>query len=311
MFWLDRTAQNADKPTGRDWWTQRERGTVFWIRVITWIALNIGRSFSRFLLYPITLYFFATSKAARGHSRRFLTKALDRPVGLRECFRHYRYFASTILDRVYLLSGKHSCLDIRLYNKDPILKLVEGGSTCMILGSHLGSFDLLRALGASSDLFSIRVGMDDERNPALARILLRLNPDAANVIIPLNRPGSMLRVRDAVEQGHVIGLLGDRTVAGRRFHACDFFGLPARFPTGPARLATILRLPMFAVFAVYKGGNRYDVHFEPLWDGAMDDDDNRNELVVTIVERYAARLEHFARRFPYNWFNFYDFWRAD
>jgi len=30
-----------------------------------------------------------------------------------------------------------------------------------------------------------------------------------------------------------------------------------------------------------------------------------------MIERYAQRLESYARRDPWNWFNFYDFWRQE
>lgn len=295
----------------RDWRALPERGTAFWLHVIVWIALRIGRPFARLLLYPVTLYFFATARSTRRHSKRFLSIVLGRPARLRDSYRHHRYFACTILDRVYLLSGNHSCLDIRVYGKEPILELISAGSTCMLLGSHLGSFDLLRALGAASDSFSIRAVMEDERTPTMARILDRLNPDAANVVIPLNRPESMLLVREAVEQGHLIGMLGDRAPACGKAHACRFLGRVARFPTGPLKLAAILRLPVFLVFGLYRGANRYEIVFERLSEAAGADAHGGEERIVAQVERFAARLEHFARQSPYNWFNFYDFWQAE
>ena len=47
------------------WLTRRERGAATAIRLIVWIALHLGRSVTRLLLYPICLYFLAFSSASR------------------------------------------------------------------------------------------------------------------------------------------------------------------------------------------------------------------------------------------------------
>jgi predicted LPLAT superfamily acyltransferase len=34
----------------------------------------------------------------------------------------------------------------------------------------------------------------------------------------------------------------------------------------------------------------------------------REEVIQERVERFAARLEHYCKLVPLQWFNFYDFW---
>jgi predicted LPLAT superfamily acyltransferase len=284
------------------WQAQGERGTRFWLRVITWIALHIGRPVAWFLQYPITLYFFLTSPATRRSSREFLSLALGRRATVFDSYRHHRFFACTILDRVYLLSGNHSCLDVRVHGAQ-IRKKIAHGSSCMILGSHLGSFEVLRALGARDETFSIRVLMRQEQNPVITEFLDSLDPGMADVVIPIGRPDSMLRARDAVAEGHLIGLLGDRAVSDEKTQHCVFLGKLAAFPTGPAKLARLLNIPIYLAFGIYEGRNRYTIHFELLSDSL--------EIPPSeLVQRFAQRLEHYARRFPNNWFNFYDFWQG-
>jgi predicted LPLAT superfamily acyltransferase len=36
--------------------------------------------------------------------------------------------------------------------------------------------------------------------------------------------------------------------------------------------------------------------------------EHRAEETQSWMQRYLARLEHYARLAPYNWFNFYSFW---
>ena len=37
----------------------------------------------------------------------------------------------------------------------------------------------------------------------------------------------------------------------------------------------------------------------------------REQLIQIALQDYVARLERLCREAPYNWFNFYDFWRED
>jgi predicted LPLAT superfamily acyltransferase len=207
-----------------------------------------------------------------------------------------------------LLTGKHACLDIKLHGADTFHELIAAGSSSMILGSHLGSFEVLRSIGGRQNEIPIRVLIRQEQNPVISEFLNCLNRDVANLVIPLGRPNSMLLVKEAVEKGHLIGLLGDRPLAGEKIHVCNFFGKQASFPTGPMTLAMILRIPVYLAFGIYQGGNRYDIHFELLSDVIETARNERETSAARLIERFAARLEHFARRSPYNWFNFYDFW---
>lgn len=99
----------------QQWARLPERGSLLALRLIRWIALHIGRSTGRVLLYPITLYFLMTATAARRGSRRFLRRALDREPGWRDLFRHIHCFAATILDRVYFLTGNLDRFEIEIF----------------------------------------------------------------------------------------------------------------------------------------------------------------------------------------------------
>jgi len=292
------------------WQTQDERGTLFWLRVITWIALRIGRPVAWCLQYPITLYFFLTSPKTRRASYAFLNRALARPASWRDSFRQHRYFACTILDRVYLLSRRYDCLDVEIHGQEAILERISAGSGCIILGSHLGSFEVLRSLGARRDEFSIRVLMRHEQNQVITEFLNHLDADIADVVIPLGQIDSMLRAQEAAEQGALIGLLGDRAVPGEESHECSFLGKSAPFPVAPMKLAMIMKIPVYQFFGVYRGGNRYDIHFELLTDALDVSRGERAAVAAHLVEQYASRLEHYAKKAPYNWFNFYDFWQS-
>jgi predicted LPLAT superfamily acyltransferase len=59
---------------------------------------------------------------------------------------------------------------------------------------------------------------------------------------------------------------------------------------------------------LYRGGNRYDIHFEHLLDVSGAGRGARDAVIEQAVRKYVERLGYYCRLAPYNWFNFYDYW---
>jgi predicted LPLAT superfamily acyltransferase len=156
--------------------------------------------------------------------------------------------------------------------------------------------------------------MDRQQTPELTRMLMALNPAVAASIIDLGTGDTdvALAIQDAAKQGALIGMLADRSRPKESTTMVPFFGEPARFPVAPYLIASLLDLPVVLTFALYRGGNRYDLYFETLAERIVIPRRERATLMHEWTARFAARLEHHTRLDPYNWFNFYDFWhRAD
>ncbi|HEX4707423.1 MAG TPA: hypothetical protein VH229_06785 [Candidatus Udaeobacter sp.] len=300
---IDSKASEADR-----WAALPERGTAASVRALAWIALHTGRWTARLLLHPITLYFFITAHAARRMSYEYLQCVRGRPARWWHVLRHFHCFAATILDRVYLLRGAFEHFRVAVHGKELLQGQIEAGKGGVLLGSHLGSFEVLRALGVMQRSFPLRVLMDTRHNRNITRFFDALNPVIAGTVIEPDRPDTLIRVKESLDAGYFIGMLGDRVFGADKMTRCEFLDAPATFPAGPVLLAATMHCPVFLFFGVYRGGNRYEIYFEHFADEIRLDRDRRAEDVQLWMQRYAARLEHYARLAPYNWFNFYPFW---
>lgn len=290
------------------WAKLPERGSRSALTLIWWIGTVIGRPVGRLLLYPISLYFLITAHPQRRASRRYLRRVRGGKVGWWHVFLHILCFARTILDRAFLLADKHQPFDIRVHNGQLIDAQLASGRGCLLLGAHLGSFEALRVLGVSHRHFPLKVLMNVDHNPAITRFFNALNPEIADTVIALHGPGTLLAVKERLDAGYLVATLGDRVVRDDKATPCCFLGGEARFPVGPIQLAMMTGAPVILAFALYAGGNRYDVHFERLTDGIPAADRRRADIVHAWTQRYADRLAHYTRLSPYNWFNFFDFW---
>ena len=308
------TQQQATPSGGAEWQQRPERSSLFMLRLMTWLSLRLGRGASRVVLYAIAAYFLAFAPTARRMSRDYLRRVLQlaapAAVGWRHLFRHFLCFASVIHDRIYLLNGRFELFDIRVHNQDLIDKVVADGQGVFLLGAHLGSFEVLRAIGRQQPGLRVAMAMYEENARKINAALGAINPEAQQDIVALGHIDSMIQVHELLGQGTVVGMLGDRSLGQDDTLAFDFLGEPAELPLGPFRMAAILRRPVLFMTGLYRGGNRYDIHFEALADFSKVPPRGRTLAVQAAMARYAVLLAYYCRSAPYNWFNFFDFWHA-
>lgn len=293
-----------------EWLDKPERSNTVAIRFIVWVALTLGRRVSRWFLYPISLYFLFFSSSARAASRQYLDRVLGRKSHIGDGFRHIHTFASTILDRVFLLNDRYDMLDVRVHGAELAQTMIARRQGCIFLGAHLGSFEIIRSFARTVQGPPACMVMYEENARKLNAVLNAINPQLAQQMIGLGKPDSMLKVEAALQRGEFAGILADRALEGEGSETVEFLGAPARFPTGPLRMALMLRHPVMLMVGVYRGGNRYDVYFEELVDMRAVDAAQRKQVLEQALHKYVARIEHHCRNAPYNWFNFFDFWRA-
>lgn len=294
-------------------WAERpERSNLALLRVMTWLSLRLGRPFGRGLLRLIALYFMAFSPAARRASRDYLRRALGRSASPREVFRHLFTFSTTIHDRIYLISGRFDLFDIQLQGQQHVHDVLAQGHGAFLLGAHLGSFEVVRALGRTVPDLRVAVAMYEENARNINAAVAAINPAAAPEVISLGRVDAMLEVREALDDNRLVGMLADRTLlrdAGPLVQRMDFLGSPAAFPLGPLQMAAMLKRPVLFMAGLHLGGNRYAVHFDPLADFTDVRREDRAAAVQAALARYVERVEHYCRAAPYNWFNYFDFWQ--
>lgn len=288
--------------------TRPDRGSAILIRVIVFLSLRVGRPIGRLLLYPISLYFIIFAPSARRASIQYLMIVLGRPPAWREVFRHFHVHAGVLLDRFFLLTRGFEDFELQIHGLDIIEEQKGRQQGCVLLGSHLGSFDALRCLAAEHKV-AVKAMMDVEVSRKFNSILQSVDKSFAETVIPLGQPTSLIAAGQFLRRGGFVALLGDRAIGGDKLIDVSFFGRSARLPVGPLMLAVTLKVPVIFFTGLYVRDRVYSIHFEQCPDlpaghaRSLADEDVRRWM-----QDYAGRLEHHCRQSPYNWFNFHDFW---
>ncbi|HWU76505.1 MAG TPA: acyltransferase [Rhodanobacter sp.] len=297
--------------TETHWQSRPEGGGRFAIWLIRAIALYGGRRMGRLCLYPITVYFYLRRKPERLASRQYLERALGHPATAWQVLRHIHAFAATILDRVFLLAHGERPFRIETEGLELLEERAAQGRGVLLFGSHQGSFEALRAVGARRPELPLRVVLDKQKTPAMTELLEALAPEVGACVIDAAQDGTSiaLAMAEACQSGAIVAMLADRGRGHEVLRRTEFLGSSAPFPVSPWLLAHTLRVPVVLCFGLYLGGNRYRLIFEPLSDRVEIPRHNRGPALDALIARYAQRLEHYIHVAPYNWFNFYDFWQ--
>ncbi len=305
-------ADSNSRAASAEWANRPERSNMAMLRLMTWISLNLGRPAGRVVLHLISTYFLLFAPAARAASAAYLRRALGRAPRITDLYRHFFSFAATIHDRIYLLNDRFELFDIRIEGETLIAS--EGSASpqhgVLLFGAHFGSFEVIRAAGRQQPNLAVALAMYEANARKINAMLGAINPSTRPEIIPLGTLDAMLRVRDRLSDGALVGVLADRSLGeddGPRL-AVPLLGAPAALPLGPFRMAAMLGARIVFMAGLYHGGNRYTIRFLPVADFAAVGAGERDAAIRDAVARYAAALESCCREAPANWFNFFDFW---
>ena len=293
-------------------WQDRPEGggrrAIWLFRVL---ALRGGRRYMRLWLYPIALYFYLRRGSERRASQKYISRIFERPASPWQVLKHLHCFGATMLDRIYLLANGEKDFEIEVQGVEALEQHNRAGRGVLLVGSHQGSFEVLRAISSRCPTTRLRVLLDKQKTPAITEMLETLAPEVGAAVIDVSQGGARvtLAVAEACRDGEMVALLADRGRAHETLRKVPFLGKPAEFPVGPWLLAHTLQVPVMLCFGLYLGGNRYRLIFEPFAERIAIPREARGVVLDELIGRYVQRLEHYARLLPYNWFNFHDVWQ--
>lgn len=294
------------------WSGSEESGSRWQLRLMRFWALHAPGLLVDLSLWLISLvYAVNTRRSATQGSILYLRRVLKREPTLRDRHRHARTFAHVFLDRVRFLARGVEGFSITSQGEHLISELHAQGRCAVLLGAHFGSFEALRAFDRSLPDLRVRYLMFSDHTSQSTELLRELNPEVAGKVISLtDGKMAMLEVYEALDAGCFVAFLGDRIpVAAARAKVCPpFLGDPMDVPTSPYVAAIAAKVPLILCFAPRVGKDRYAVDFQLLYDGAPVPRGERAARIAALAGRYVSVLEAMCRRYPYNWFNFFDVW---
>ncbi|MEI6456566.1 MAG: lipid A biosynthesis acyltransferase [bacterium] len=291
-------------------WEGKTRGGVLGYRIFVWTLKHLGISFSYFLLYFVVTYFvFSSKKAFRAISVYFRQiHGYGRFRTLRSVFRNYYIFGQILLDKIAMLAGFQGRFTFDFDGEEYLRMMNNGG---LLISAHIGNWEVAGNLLKRLDKRIHILLFDAEHQRIKGYMTEVLTNRNVNFIVIREDFSHLFAIREALANGDIIAMHGDRFIEGNKTVSIDFMGRPALFPTGPVNMAAKFGVPVSYVFAVKETWKHYHFYATPLLMVEYPGNIQKRELSLrSAVEKYVQALEKIVRKYPLQWFNYYDFWRV-
>ncbi|MCL1815263.1 MAG: hypothetical protein FWG27_05535 [Treponema sp.] len=316
------------------WSLHREQAGGYWhVKLMLILFRFFPMIILRVFAFPVGFFYFLLSKNGRIESRRFLQKAApfaEKPGTAKKCrswlgpMRHIISFSLALVEKLQSWGGKFPFKDIHFQDDDieELIRNLEKGKGAFLICSHLGNTELLRGLAnfnqtGVSRRVPVTTIVDRHVTANFTRMLKELNPQSGLDIIDANEigPGTALLLEEKITAGELVVIAGDRTSAGsaEKNFLIPFLGEDAPFSPGAFYLASLLKAPVYFVFALRRGDlslkPEYGMHVHK---SPLSFDCTRKERALRSSEMahsFAAFLEGYCKKYPFQWYNFFNFWQ--
>ena len=303
----------------KHWSKIQERGTYVGIQILLFVYRLFGRRILSFFLYPVVAYIYFTGGASKQASKQywqriFAVKKSSQTFTHRIGIAHFYSFAQSAFDKIDAWMGRITPDRVIYSEGHPIIELQKKQQGAVFIGSHLGNLEVCRALGHGRYQTRINVLVFTHHAVEFNKVMKKINADSNVDLIQATHVGADLAIliKERIDNGEILVIAGDRTSVtsqGRVIYS-PFLGEPAAFSQGAFILAAILDCPVYFLFCL-KENNNYRIIFEHVADSLKFSRKNRQASLTAVVNKYAQRLEHYCLAYPYQWFNFFDFWQND
>ncbi|MGF6608568.1 putative LPLAT superfamily acyltransferase [Paraburkholderia sp. WSM4175] len=313
-------ADDIDEAQPEAWWRLAERGSHLGMSLLALSCKLFGRRFTALWLHPIVAYFLLTGRAARAASGNYFTRlnavapSVDTPrPGWLSAYRHMLAFAQSGFDKLAAWSGRVNETDVTFDDPSAFEALSASGNGALVIGAHLGNLEMMRALAVRGEHAKVTAVVYTEHARRFNRVLASSNRDFARHLLEVGDfgPETAVLMQQRIDAGELLVIVGDRVPAREAGRTTDaqFLGASAPFAQGPYVLAHALGCPVYLFFCL-KERDGYRMYFEPFAQRIELPRRERAQHLAAWAQRYALRLEHYCRKAPYQWFNFFDFWAS-
>jgi predicted LPLAT superfamily acyltransferase len=322
-----------EKTAKQHWSQQKEQGSGYWhFKFLLFLFRIFPVVVLRIIAFPVGFFYFIFSKKARTESKRFLKKAalhINDPKTAQKCLsvfgplRHIVSFSLALVEKLQSWGGKYPHKNIHFQNDDSgeFIRLLENGNGAFIITSHLGNTDLLRAIASFSlkgvsRKVSITAIVDIKVTKNFNRMIKEINQQSDFDLLHPSEigPQTAVLLEEKIASGGIVTVAGDRTSvnSGGKNTGIPFLGEEAPFPLGIFYLASLLKAPVYFIFALRKSAlsirpdynmhvHKSDISFEC----------NRKERLAqssVLARSFAELLENYCKEQPFQWYNYFDFW---
>ena len=292
-------------------WQGKSKGNKLGYKIFVFICKKLGVYPAYFVLTFVAFYYFLFSFNSTRHIYSYFRHRMAYGVlsSLLCVYQNYFVFGQTLLDKVIVMAGFGNKFTYEFDGEENLHTIVKQGKGGILISGHVGNWEaaghLLKRLNTR-----INVVMYDGEHQQIKDYLNEVTGGANfNIIVIRDNISHVYAIGEALQKNELVCLHADRFVEGAKTSTRRFLNGNARFPIGPFALASTFKVPVSIVFAFKESTTHYHFFGSDLFeiDKSMSRADYTEKLTITFVEA----LERMVKKYPKQWFNYYNFWETN
>jgi len=237
-------------------------------------------------------------------------------------YKNHFLFGQIILDRFAVFAGRRDLFEVEIIGKEYFNRLADGEKGFMIVGSHVGNFEIGGYMlnSTKKHINALVYPNETETVKKYRTKIMELN-NITVVPAPSDKSDKsdlshIFALNAALQRGEIVSMPADRDYGSKKTVECDFLNGKASFPIGPFAMATSAEVEVLAIFCLKTGTKQYKIFVIPIGKNVCNDVAHisratKRTKIESLARSYVAELEAIVKQYPAQWFNYYEFWKGE
>lgn len=287
-------------------WDGKSRGAVLGYKIFTFFIQNFGVKAAYLLLYFVALYFFLFSRKGRNASYYYFHKRHDysKLKSVFSVYKSYYSFGKTIIDKFAISSGLREKFTFEFDGEHNIHEISEEKKGGILISAHVGNFEMAQYFFSRTNQHSeIYLVTTDNEHSVIKDYLESVSLESnMKFIIIKDDMSHIFEINNALRNNDLICFTGDRYFEGTKTLKGELLGKETNFPAGAFLLASRLKVPVIFLYIMKEPKLHYHFYAEKAV--------FKNRDAQDLLKQYTQSIEQKLKKYPYQWFNYFDFWKA-
>lgn len=285
-------------------WEGKSRGTPLGYSIFVGVLKRFGVIPAYTLLRLVVVYYFLFSwRSSRYILRYFHRLGYSRTKALSCLYRNYYLLGQTLIDRIVVMTGIPNRFSFDFDGEENLLEMADLKKGGLLLSAHIGNWEiaghLLKRLPTR-----IHIVMFDGEHQRIKEYLESVTGERqAHIIVIRDDFSHIYEISEAFKNNELVCIHADRFLEGNKTMTATLLGEKAPFPAGPFQLAASFQVPVSFVFALKETNLHYHFFASKIKTCAKTE-------MQELLEAFAIDLESKIKRYPDQWYNYYNFWES-
>lgn len=286
-------------------WYGRSKGTVLGYRIFVYVMRKLGIKAAYSVLVFVAFYYFLTAISSNKSIYYYFHNRLgfSKTKAFFGVYKSYFTFGQTLIDKTAINGGLRNKYTYEFDGIELLKDLLNQKKGGILISAHLGNFEVAEHFFADID-FDNQINMvsTDLERSAIKEYLdsISIKPSVNFILIQENL-SHIFEINKALSNNELICFTGDRYFEGNKTMTEELLGKEAVFPAGPFSIASRLQVPVAFVYVMKEKNLHYHLYARQAVFKHRD--------AKAILKEYCNSLEEMVHKYPYQWFNYFDFWK--